>query len=277
MNLKQLMDAKIIKVNEPLQAQYGNSTILASISDSGKVTINNQEFDDPNEAMRAIIGDKPSTSSGLQFWTWWNEDRQAWTPLEHARAELASRSQNLIIKTSESHPLRIDFVTPKGGKGRVGMTICPGKQGSGLYGGQWQRDLKTDLQQIQHWGSNSLISLVESHEFELLGIPEFMETLQQSELNWFHLPIKDMSPPDHSFEKNWEQVSGPIFNQLKQGKDIVIHCRGGLGRTGLLAARILVEQGETPSEAIQQVRSARENAIETFAQEEYILSQAWLP
>jgi len=30
------------------------------------------------------------------------------------------------------------------------------------------------------------------------------------------------------------------------GEAIVIHCRGGLGRTGIVAARLLVEFGEDP-------------------------------
>ncbi len=49
---------------------------------------------------------------------------------------------------------------------------------------------------------------------------------------------------------------------------------GGFGRTGLLAARILVEFGESPERAIRAVRTVRPGAIETRGQEEYIMSLA---
>ena len=52
---------------------------------------------------------------------------------------------------------------------------------------------------------------------------------------------------------------------------MVLHCRGGIGRTGTIAARLLVEFGVAPEEAIRMVRRARPGTIETPAQEEYVL------
>ena len=45
----------------------------------------------------------------------------------------------------------------------------------------------------------------------------------------------------------------------------------GIGRTGTIAARLLVEFGVAPEEAIQMIRRARPGTIETMAQEEYVL------
>ena len=47
---------------------------------------------------------------------------------------------------------------------------------------------------------------------------------------------------------------------------------GGLGRSGMIAARLLVELGEEPRAAIQRVRQVRPGAIETAAQEDYVLA-----
>lgn len=49
----------------------------------------------------------------------------------------------------------------------------------------------------------------------------------------------------------------------RRGETATIHCRGGLGRTGMLAAQILVEGGTKPQEAIDCVRGARPGSIET--------------
>ena len=44
---------------------------------------------------------------------------------------------------------------------------------------------------------------------------------------------------------------------------MVVHCRGGLGRSGLVAASVLVALGHPSGEAIRIVRVAREGALET--------------
>ena len=273
--LKAILDASIIKPDEALRGDVNGNIIKATLTGNGKICIDGKNYSNVDEAMQAVIPTTQTSSSGLQFWSWFNAERNAWTPLEHARAELASKQQSQSVKTSDSHPLRIDYVRPSKDSGRIGMTICPGKKGSGLYGGNWQRDLETDLQQIRDWGSDTLITLMESHEFKLLGIEAFEDVLSRSHLNWLHLPIQDMHAPDDTFEQAWDHAGQHIRELLKQGTDIVIHCRGGLGRTGLLAARILVEMGEGPEASVKRVRAARERAIETYAQEQYVLNQTW--
>jgi len=49
-----------------------------------------------------------------------------------------------------------------------------------------------------------------------------------------------------------------------------VHCRGGLGRSGMIAARMLVELGTPADEAIARVRSARPGAVETSEQVAYV-------
>jgi len=58
---------------------------------------------------------------------------------------------------------------------------------------------------------------------------------------------------------------------LRSGSDIVVHCKGGLGRAGMMAARLLVEVGVPPEQAIKSVRSVRKGAIETKDQEDVVL------
>jgi protein-tyrosine phosphatase len=45
---------------------------------------------------------------------------------------------------------------------------------------------------------------------------------------------------------------------------------GGLGRTGTVAGRLLVEFGDEPETAIKKIRAARQGSIETTAQEKYV-------
>ena len=171
-------------------------------------------------------------------------------------------------------PLRIDAVEVPGTGGLIGMTVCPGKDeyaGIGISSGPWKRDLDKDLEVIVGWGAKALVSLIEGHEFFLLDVPEFPDKVRALGIPWFHLPIVDLDVPDQGFEKKWETAGGDLRGILAASGRIVLHCRAGLGRTGTIAARLLIEFGMEPQEAVDSVRLARPGAIQTRVQEEYVL------
>jgi ADP-ribosyl-[dinitrogen reductase] hydrolase len=89
-------------------------------------------------------------------------------------------------------------------------------------------------------------------------------------IEWFQLPIPDAGVPDKNFEALWSNAGPRLRKILSDGQNIVIHCKGGLGRTGTIAARLLVEFGADPKSAIESVRKARQGAIENSAQEQYV-------
>jgi ADP-ribosyl-[dinitrogen reductase] hydrolase len=88
---------------------------------------------------------------------------------------------------------------------------------------------------------------------------------------WHLLPIRDVSVPDDLFEELWAESGWRLRQILTEGGRVVLHCRGGIGRTGTIAARLLVEFGISPAEAIRMIRRARPGTIETPAQEAYVM------
>jgi ADP-ribosyl-[dinitrogen reductase] hydrolase len=170
-------------------------------------------------------------------------------------------------KDSVSSPLLIASLRLGVGEGCLGLTICPGKKDQ--Y--KWDRDLDEDLRAIRNWGASTVVTLIEPHEFNLLKVDQLGERVQELGMRWIHLPIRDVDVPDQRFVQGWSAAGPEIHDRLRKGEKIVIHCRGGLGRTGLVAGLILVERGCEPREAIQKVRSVRPNAIETPAQETFVL------
>jgi ADP-ribosyl-[dinitrogen reductase] hydrolase len=76
--------------------------------------------------------------------------------------------------------------------------------------------------------------------------------------------------PDSSFERAWPAVRERIETLLARGKAVFFHCLAGLGRTGTVVARLLVETGEAPEMAIERVRRARPGTIQTAEQEAHV-------
>lgn len=164
-------------------------------------------------------------------------------------------------RTSESSPIRIDAVIPRDGHGRIGITLCPNK---------------IDLDAIQQWGATAVISLITDEEITYLKARGLQQEVNSRHMEWWHAPITNSQPPGADFESMWAYVGEAIRDRLRLGFDVLVHCKGGLGRSGTIAARLLVELGERPDDAIRRVRVARPNAIETKAQELHVTQCAAL-
>lgn len=175
------------------------------------------------------------------------------------------------VRTSTSDPLQIAAIAV--GAGTVGVTLCPGKQGDSTFSTDWARDLSADVAAIRDWGATAVVTLIEKEEFELLGVQALPEAILAAGLEWHHLPVKDVSAPAAEFETRWVYAGARVRERLRAGERVLVHCRGGLGRAGSVAARLLVEFGATPAAAITQVRAARPRAIETREQEQWVLAQ----
>jgi protein-tyrosine phosphatase len=144
-----------------------------------------------------------------------------------------------MTKTSDTHPLIINSVQVPYVNGTIGMTFCPGKKGQGLYSGTWSRDLGKDLSAIIDWGANALVSLVEDHEFDLLKVSDFKDQVQRSKLQWFHLPIVDVSVPCEKFERAWVHEGNRIRRILARGGKVVSSLSWWLGPYWLVGCSLI--------------------------------------
>lgn len=121
----------------------------------------------------------------------------------------------------------------------------------------------SELHQAGQFAPAAIVTLLEDWELDGVRLPQGPD--------WHRLPIRDGDVPGRAFETRWTYSGARLRMQLRGGARILIHCRGGLGRTGTIAARLLVELGAAPAEAIAAVRRARAGAIENAAQEKHVL------
>lgn len=175
-------------------------------------------------------------------------------------------SNMAIVRTSHTHPLQIAEVRASPSHGRIGITFCPGKHDRFAHTGAWVRDLGIDLDAIHAWGAKLVLTLVEPAELKALNVPHLGHEIERRGMKWRHLPIADFSVPGDDFEQQWVTQGREIREMLRKGEDVLVHCKGGLGRAGMIAARLLAELGMAPEEAIRAIRHARKGAIETPSQ-----------
>lgn len=176
---------------------------------------------------------------------------------------------------SEEHAARfslfIDSVTVPGSGGVIGMTSCPGKQDEFFFEPSNSR-LEADVKTIASWGASVLVTLMEAVELNILQVNNLPEKVSEYGIKWMHLPIKNRSLPGSEFEEVWSVVGNELRSMLARGERVVIHCQEGVGRTGLVAARLLIEMGVNKEDAINIVRTTRAGALETWPHENYCRS-----
>ena len=166
-------------------------------------------------------------------------------------------------------PNPIDTIPVPGSVGCMGLVACPGTRLDQPPSGN-RRLLETDLQEIVDWGATGVVCLVEPHELKLNRVEAMPELIEDSGLWFKHLPIIDMDIPDQDFENAWAVEGERIRHALRIGERVIFHCYAGLGRTGMIAARILVEFGVDPEMAIARVRRDNRRRIQTKAQANFV-------
>jgi protein-tyrosine phosphatase len=183
-----------------------------------------------------------------------------------------------VVRTSDTDPIRVDFVDPAahGLPGRLGLTFAPGKSGRGVYA-NWDRSLSKDLARLRdHYGTKVLVTLLEAFELQRASIPTLRRSARRAGMKSIWLPITDVSTPH--FPEDPIPTVQEIVDHLAAGDTVVVHCMGGLGRSGTIAACVLAARGVGPEKAVALVRAARPGALETPAQVAFVghFRDAWL-
>ena len=159
-------------------------------------------------------------------------------------------------------PLRVDWM-PKAytGKGRLGLTIVPGRR-------DYERSVDADLAVLREEGVKAVLCLLAHDEFERYGVVGLLDRYSEAGMDVLHVPTVDRTPPDPlSIVQSMEWLE----RHLELGRNVLVHCVGGLGRAGTIAGCWLRGRGLTGEQAIRLVRDFRSpRAIETQQQEEAV-------
>ena len=133
-------------------------------------------------------------------------------------------------------------------------------------GGEWLED---DLASWRRAGIGTVLSLLTPDEEQDLDLGREASAARAQGMTFKSLPIPDRGVPNS--ETEMAAALQTIDNDLASGKNVLVHCRQGIGRSGLIAACLLLAKGVGATRAVDVVNAARGIRIpETSEQRNWI-------
>jgi protein-tyrosine phosphatase len=149
------------------------------------------------------------------------------------------------------------------GKPAPGMAIVTRPQG--------MESLRDEMQDLKRGGIDTLVSLLERHEAEWLGLKNERTEAEKAGLAFLNFPIPDTCVPANLTQ--FRPFAASLASRLQQGERIGVHCRGSIGRATVTAACTLIHLGWNPAAALAAVEATRGCAVpDTEEQRAWILA-----
>jgi protein-tyrosine phosphatase/nicotinamidase-related amidase len=172
-------------------------------------------------------------------------------------------AEKIMNETAENRDLRVAWLEGPGfeTKGKLGMTLCPGRRDHG-------RNLGEDLDALKSIGVSRLYGLITDKELDWAGVKNIAAACEERGIRYSRLPIIDQGVPSIAEAR---ELSAEIEAALDAGETVVIHCIGGLGRTGAISACVAIDHGLGAEDAIAVVRRGRgPRAVESPVQMKFV-------
>lgn len=133
-------------------------------------------------------------------------------------------------------------------------------------GGDWLED---DVAEWKRAGIGFVLSLLTPEEEKEFDLQREGEQTRKASLEFLSLPIADMQVPRS--EVKLARALEDLTRALSAGRNVLVHCRQGIGRSGLVAACLLIRSGMSPGAALETVSAARGMVVpETAEQRDWI-------
>jgi protein-tyrosine phosphatase len=133
-------------------------------------------------------------------------------------------------------------------------------------GGDWLED------EVSAWrraGLDVIVSLLEAEEAAQLELLEEEALARSKHVQFVSFPIPDRGVPAST--KDALSLFAKIGRKLDGGENVAIHCRQSVGRSGMVAAGLLITAGMGVDKAIEAVSAARGQSVpETVEQLQWI-------
>ena len=136
--------------------------------------------------------------------------------------------------TSSTHPFHVDFIDHEPFK-NIGMSILPGRTK-----GRFNRDLEADIKSLKdEHRVNVLVTLIPKNELIRCQCQDIIQVVTDYDIQSIYFPFRDKFIPSQIQKFHHFICRLQLYHQANHR--IVIHCNGGIGRTGTTTACLLMK------------------------------------
>ncbi len=160
----------------------------------------------------------------------------------NAKAQAADAANTNGIAAPTSSPV-----------GNLYLSSCPGKKvrltGPVRGRGAICRNLNLDLKRIQEIGVGAIICCLDDEELAFLGAPwhEYESSADALGLDVIRIPVAEGFAPSCHVTID-RAITSVVMDYTLRGISVLVHCRGGVGRAGLIACTWMLKMGLVRSE-----------------------------
>ena len=207
--------------------------------------------------LHAIIGQQRYSLHTLQFFEA-NKYQKLW-----ALYNSGYYGQIMVNKVKRDGPLRIDWLKSDVLNAEsIGLTILPGRK-------DYSRSTDEDLSFLKSQKIKNVVPLITDDELHDFGVEDLMGKYAEFGIDVKRMPVKDQMA---SSNEEMSELLNWIKSKLDLNEKVMIHCVGGLGRSGMVAASLIKSLGKESNEAIKDVRNSRSpRAVESKDQENFVI------
>lgn len=193
---------------------------------------------------------------------------------QKSRTRHSSTNTSSYLPTSETRPYDIASVvvpTLDNVPGLLYLGPAPGKKDK-----KWNRNLDIDMKVIKELDIDVVVCMLEWAEMSFLQIPDYPHVMQHNNFHFYHAPTIDHTAP---ILADIVVIVPIIARYLLNGKNVLVHCRGGMGRAATICACVLIYLHRlygfdvdeyTGSDAVRDVRMVRPKAMKNKEQVEMV-------
>jgi protein-tyrosine phosphatase len=133
--------------------------------------------------------------------------------------------------------------------------------------------IEQEFSGIVEAGINAIVSLLEPSEARELGLGDERQLAEKNGMRFISFPIVDMNLP--ASLQSFHELTAALYQQVLSGTNTVIHCRAGIGRTGMVTAGVLLHSGMTPQAAFELISEKRGVSVpDTGAQRDWVVANS---